>query len=74
MKLPRSILAGISAPALPIAGLGLPIVVYLPNFFANTVGISLAMVGVIFMLAMQPSIFTHFLRELSNPTFRLGGG
>ena len=30
--------------------------------------------GVIFMLAMQPSIFTHFLRELSNPTFRLGGG
>ena len=29
--------------------------------------------GVIFMLAMQPSIFTH-LRELSNPTFRLGGG
>ncbi|NYB76515.1 MAG: rhomboid family intramembrane serine protease, partial [Stenotrophomonas maltophilia] len=29
---------------------------------------------VIFMLAMQPSIFTHFLRELSNPTFRLGGG
>jgi len=30
--------------------------------------------GVIFMLAMQPSIFSHFLRELSNPTFRLGGG
>jgi membrane associated rhomboid family serine protease len=25
--------------------------------------------GVIFMLAMQPSIFTHFLRELSSPTF-----
>ncbi len=29
--------------------------------------------GVLFMLAMQPSIFSHFLRELSNPTFRLGG-
>jgi membrane associated rhomboid family serine protease len=30
--------------------------------------------GVIFMLAMQPSIFSHFLRELATPTFRRGGG
>jgi len=29
--------------------------------------------GIIFMLAMQPAIFSHFLRELSNPTFSLGG-
>ncbi|HDS0922140.1 MULTISPECIES: rhomboid family intramembrane serine protease [Stenotrophomonas] len=30
--------------------------------------------GVIFMLAMRPAIFDHFLRELSNPRFSLGGG
>jgi len=26
--------------------------------------------GVIFLLAMRPAIFEHFLRELSNPSFR----
>jgi Na+/melibiose symporter-like transporter len=61
MKLPRSILGGIAAPALPIAGLGLPIVVYLPNFFANTVGIPLALVGVIFMLARFWDVFTDVI-------------
>jgi len=29
--------------------------------------------GVLFMLAMRPAIFEHFLRELSNPRFGLGG-
>lgn len=29
--------------------------------------------GIIFMLAMRPAIFEHFLRELSNPRFALGG-
>ena len=29
--------------------------------------------GVIFMLAMRPEIFGHFLAELSNPRFSLGG-
>jgi hypothetical protein len=28
--------------------------------------------GVIFMLAMQPAIFGHFLAQLSNPTFGFG--
>ena len=58
MRLPRIVLAGISAPALPIAGLGLPIVVYLPPFFADTVGIGLATVGLIFMLARFWDVFT----------------
>lgn len=30
--------------------------------------------GVLFMLAMRPEIFQHFLRELSNPQFNLLGG
>ncbi len=58
MKLPRIVLAGISAPALPIAGLGLPIVVYLPPFFADTVGIGLGTVGLVFMLARFWDVFT----------------
>jgi len=29
--------------------------------------------GVLFLLAMNPGIFNHFLRELSNPRFGLGG-
>ncbi len=29
--------------------------------------------GVLFMLAMRPAIFEHFLSELSNPRFGLGG-
>ena len=61
MKLPRSILAGIGAPALPIAGLGLPIVVYLPPFFANSIGIPLATVGLIFMMARFWDVFTDVL-------------
>ncbi len=61
MKLPRLTLAGIAAPALPIAGLGLPIVVYLPPFFANTIGISLTTVGIIFMLARFWDVFTDVI-------------
>ncbi|WP_421570891.1 rhomboid family intramembrane serine protease [Stenotrophomonas sp. PD6] len=30
--------------------------------------------GVLFMLAMEPAIFQHFLVELSNPRLNLGGG
>ena len=29
--------------------------------------------GLLFLLAMNPGIFNHFLRELSNPRFGLGG-
>lgn len=38
-------------PCLPIAAMGLPIVVYLPNFYANTVGLALPVVGFAFMIA-----------------------
>lgn len=73
MRLPRIVLAGISAPALPIAGLGLPIVVYLPPFFADTVGIGLGAVGIIFMLARFWDVFTDpffgMIADRSRPPF-----
>ena len=37
-------------PCLPVAALGLPLVVYLPPHFAGTLGLPLATVGFIFAL------------------------
>jgi len=41
-------LAALAAPCLPLAGLGLPLVVYLPEFYASELGLSLAHVGAAF--------------------------
>ncbi|WP_332768134.1 MFS transporter [Phenylobacterium sp.] len=41
-------LAALAAPCLPLAGLGLPLVVYLPEFYASELGLSLASVGAAF--------------------------
>jgi GPH family glycoside/pentoside/hexuronide:cation symporter len=43
------ILAAFAGPSLPLAALGLPIVVYLPEYYANTLGLPLAAVGAAFM-------------------------
>ena len=40
-----------AAPAIPIAALGIPLAVYLPNFYAGPMGLGLASVGTIFMVA-----------------------
>lgn len=42
------ILAAFASPCLPLAGLGLPLVVYLPEFYASELGLSLAAVGLAF--------------------------
>ncbi|ODT62846.1 MAG: MFS transporter [Phenylobacterium sp. SCN 69-14] len=42
-------LAALAAPCLPMAGLGLPLVVYLPEYYASELGLSLAAVGTAFM-------------------------
>ena len=39
-----------SLPSIPISALGLPLVVYLPAFYSRDVGLSLTLVGMIFML------------------------
>ncbi|MDP1627156.1 MFS transporter [Parvibaculum sp.] len=51
-------LAAFSGPALPIGALGLPIGVYLPHFYAGPMGLGLAAVGTIFMLARFWDVFT----------------
>lgn len=42
-------LAAYASPNIPIAALGLPLVVYLPEFYVSTIGLSLAAVGAAFL-------------------------
>jgi len=51
MRLPRSILAAIAAPAIPIAGVGLPLVILLPKFYSENTALSLAVAGSVFFVA-----------------------
>lgn len=50
MKITRATLAAFAAPCLPIAANGLPVVVYLPPYYASTLGLPLAVVGFIFFV------------------------
>lgn len=50
MKIKRGTLAAFAAPCLPIAANGLPVVVYLPPYYASTLGLDLAVVGFIFFV------------------------
>jgi Na+/melibiose symporter-like transporter len=44
-------LIAFAGPSIPIAALGLPLAVYLPPFYAGPMGLGLATVGTVFMLA-----------------------
>lgn len=48
--LPARRLAAFSAVAVPIAGAGLPIAVYLPSFYATEFGLSLPLIGLVLLL------------------------
>lgn len=50
MGLSRRVLAAFVAPCLPIAAVGLPVVVYLPPYYAGTLGLDLALVGFLFFI------------------------
>lgn len=41
-------LAALAAPALPMSALTLPLIIYLPEFYANALGMNLVLVGLIF--------------------------
>jgi Na+/melibiose symporter-like transporter len=46
--LKRRTLAAFAAPCLPLTGVGLPLVVYLPPYYAGTLGLDLAVTGILF--------------------------
>lgn len=48
--LKRSTLAAFAGPGMPLAAIGLPLIVYLPPYYAGTLGLDLAIVGLIFFL------------------------
>jgi len=50
-RLPRLVLVAYGLPALPAAMLGLPLLVHLPGFYAQEMGIGLTAVGTILLLA-----------------------
>ena len=50
MQINRKTLAAFVAPCLPIAANGLPVVVYLPPYYASTLGLDLAVVGLLFFM------------------------
>jgi GPH family glycoside/pentoside/hexuronide:cation symporter len=50
MAIDRWRLAAFTAPAFPIAAAGLPLTVHLPPYYAGTLGLNLAAVGLIFVL------------------------
>ncbi|MEJ2814635.1 MFS transporter [Caulobacter sp. CCG-8] len=49
-------LAAFAAPCLPLAALGLPLVVYLPEYYVSDLGLSLSMVGSAFLLVRVADI------------------
>jgi GPH family glycoside/pentoside/hexuronide:cation symporter len=48
--LKRPTLAAFAGPGLPIGAVGLPMIVYLPPYYAGTLGLDLAVVGLVFFL------------------------
>lgn len=62
-------LAAFSGPAIPIAALGLPIGVYLPQFYAGPMGLGLATVGTIFMLARLWDVVTDPMMGVISDKF-----
>lgn len=64
MRLSRVRVLAFVSQALPIAGLGLPIVIYLPPFYAEELGLGLTAVGSIFMI-------TRFFDVAIDPAFGL---
>ncbi|ABS64727.1 major facilitator superfamily MFS_1 [Parvibaculum lavamentivorans DS-1] len=57
-KVTRWQIAAFGLPSIPISALGLPIVVYLPPFYAHDMGLSLTVVGTVFMMARFWDVIT----------------
>jgi Na+/melibiose symporter-like transporter len=62
-------LAAFAAPCLPLAALGLPLVVYLPEFYVSELGLSLGAVGAAFLIVRLIDImFDPFIGGLMDRT------
>ncbi|MBX3272174.1 MAG: MFS transporter [Sandaracinaceae bacterium] len=61
MKLATRHLALFAAPSIPIAALGMPLVIYLPPFYAEDLGLGLSIVGTVFMITRLWDVATDVM-------------
>lgn len=62
-------LSAFAGPSLPLAALGLPLVVYLPEYYANALGLPLAVVGAAFMgVRLLDILFDPFIGGVMDRT------
>ncbi|WP_169799565.1 MFS transporter [Novosphingobium lentum] len=65
----HALLAALALPALPMSALTLPLIIYLPEFFAHSLGLNLAMVGFIFtVVRLADLLFDPFVGGLMDRT------
>lgn len=68
-RLPGWRLALFGAPALPLAAMGIPLMVYLPPYYASELGLGLSMVGTIFMITRLWDMVTDPLMGVLSDKF-----
>src|SRR5271170_2408963 len=65
----RWTLAAFAAPCLSMAALQIPLSIYVPEFYANAIGLSLAAVGLIFsMVRLADIAFDPFIGGIMDRT------
>ena len=68
-KLPVRMLAPFASAAMPVAALGIPLTVYLPNYYASHIGLSLGAVGLAFtMVRLLDILFDPLIGIAINAT------
>ena len=66
-RVSNATLAALAAPALPMAALTLPMIIYLPEHFANALGMNLTVVGLMFtVIRMADIAFDPFVGGLMD--------
>lgn len=68
-RLPARLLAPFASASMPVAALGVPLTVYLPNYYASHIGLSLASVGLAFtMVRLIDILFDPLIGVAINAT------
>ena len=68
-RLKKSTLLSYAATAIPLAMLGLPLYIYLPTFYAQNIGLSVTLVGLILFLSRLTDVVTDPLVGLYSDRF-----
>ncbi len=68
-RIPTWQLIVFAGPAVPMAAMGLPISVYLPQFYAEQMGLGLAVVGTVFMVARLWDVITDPMMGVISDKF-----